>query len=333
MKDQEVILSTKDLCKWYPVKKSLFQEPKFIKAITGVTLQIRRGETLGIVGESGCGKTTLGRTLIRLLEPTSGQILFKGQDITSLPERALKPLRKDMQIIFQDPYSSLDPRMMVGQIIGEPFYLQKMYSRKERREKVKELMELCGLDRVYVNRYPHEFSGGQRQRIGIARALALNPQFMVCDEPVSALDVSIQSQIINLLMDLQEQRNLAYGFISHNLNVVHHIADRVLVMYLGRMMELAGKKDLYGEPAHPYTMALLKSIPKIDFSGQNAIKAQIRGDLPSPMDPPPGCVFHTRCRFVCGRCREELPQFREVAPGHFVACHRAEELAHSSAAS
>ncbi|MGN0373061.1 MAG: ABC transporter ATP-binding protein [Enterocloster sp.] len=326
MNKKDIIVSAKDLCKWFPVKNGNRREKKYVKAVNNITLDIYKGETLGIVGESGCGKTTLGRTLIRLNEPTSGRIIFDGKDITSLKENELRPLRKDMQIIFQDPYSSLDPRMTVGDIIAEPYVFQNMYSRRERMEKVKELMDLCGLDTVYVRRYPHEFSGGQRQRIGIARALALNPKFMVCDEPVSALDVSIQSQIINLLMQLQERMGLTYAFISHNLNVVHHISDRIAVMYLGHLVELADKQDLYHHPGHPYTVALLKSIPMIDFTGEHTISAQLSGDLPSPVDPPSGCVFHTRCRHTCDRCRQETPALRELEPNHFVACHRAEEL-------
>ena len=326
MKENEVIVSAKDLCKWFPLRGGASHEKKYVKAVNNITLDIHKGETLGIVGESGCGKTTLGRTLIRLNSPTSGQILFEGKDITSLDEKQLRPLRRDMQIIFQDPYSSLDPRMTVGDIIGEPFVFQKLYTKAERMERVKELMELCGLDTIYVRRYPHEFSGGQRQRIGIARALALNPKFMVCDEPVSALDVSIQSQIINLLMKLQEKMNLTYAFISHNLSVVHHMSNRIAVMYLGHLVELADKAELYKRPGHPYTVALLKSIPLIDFSGENKIKAQLSGDLPSPVDPPSGCVFHTRCGHCCDRCMEEAPELRDIGGGHMVACHRAEEL-------
>lgn len=326
MDEKDVIVSTNMLTKWFPMKKHLFEKQKFVHALTNVTLQIRRGETLGIVGESGCGKTTLGRSMIRLLDPTSGQMVFEGQDITKMSERDLKPLRKKMQIIFQDPYSSLNPRMMVSDIIGEPIALQHNCTRKERLDRVRELMDLCGLDPLYVSRYPHEFSGGQRQRIGIARALALNPEFLVCDEPVSALDVSIQSQILNLLMDLQEKRNLTYAFISHNLSVVHHVSTQIAVMYLGHVVELADKKELYAHPVHPYTIALLNSIPVIDFSVKRVFKAELSGDIPSPVDPPSGCVFHTRCRFADKCCSEQVPELKEVGSRHFVSCLRFDRI-------
>ena len=326
MKGGNTLLSVQNLKKWFPVRNSkIGGEKLYVKALNGVTLDVYQGETLGIVGESGCGKTTLGRNMIRLMAPTEGQVIFEGRDITRLEEKELRPLRKDMQIIFQDPYSSLDARMTVGDIIGEPYVFQKMYTKAERKEKVQELMELCGLDPVYVRRYPHEFSGGQRQRIGIARALALTPKFMLCDEPVSALDVSIQSQIINLLMDLQQRQGLTYAFISHNLNVVYHISNRIAVMYLGYVVELAERNEIYFHSAHPYTQALLRSIPNIDFDSK-PLEAQLSGDLPSPMDLPKGCPFCTRCKYVKPRCQEENPEMKEISPNHFVACHFAENL-------
>ncbi|MGN0772890.1 MAG: ABC transporter ATP-binding protein [Candidatus Ventricola sp.] len=322
----EPLLSVRHVKKWFTVR-SMGRSPSYVKAVNDVSLDIYPGETLGIVGESGCGKTTLGRAMIRLNEVTDGQIIFNGQDITHMPEKQLRPLRKDMQIIFQDPYSSLNPRMTVGDIVSEPFRFQKLYSADERIERVKELMVLCGLDPVYIRRYPHEFSGGQRQRIGIARALALNPKFILCDEPVSALDVSVQSQVINLLMDLQEKTGVAYAFISHNLNVVYHMSRRIAVMYLGNLVELADREEIYRHTAHPYTMALLDAIPKVSFDAVDTLQSSIQGDLPSPVDPPSGCVFHTRCPYACERCKQEVPQMREIAPGHFSACHFAERYA------
>ena len=322
----EPLLSVRHVKKWFAVR-AMGRPAGYVKAVNDVSLDIYPGETLGIVGESGCGKTTLGRAMIRLNEVTDGQIIFNGQDITHMSEKQLRPLRKDMQIIFQDPYSSLNPRMTVGDIVSEPFRFQKLYTPAERIERVKELMVLCGLDPVYIRRYPHEFSGGQRQRIGIARALALNPKFILCDEPVSALDVSVQSQVINLLMDLQEKTGVAYAFISHNLNVVYHMSRRIAVMYLGNLVELADREEIYRHTAHPYTMALLDAIPKVSFDAADTLHSSIQGDLPSPMDPPSGCVFHTRCPHACERCRQEVPQMREIAPGHFSACHFAEQYA------
>jgi len=326
MNDSLPLLSLNNVRKWFPVTSSKLSERKsYVRAVNDVSLEIKKGETLGIVGESGCGKTTLGRTMIRMYKPTGGQVVFDGKDITDYSDKQLRPLRKHMQIIFQDPYSSLDPRMTVSDIIAEPFVFQKLYTKAERKERVEELMALCGLDPIYARRYAHEFSGGQRQRIGIARALALTPRFILCDEPVSALDVSIQSQIINLLKSLQEKVSLTYAFISHNLNVVYHISDRIAVMYLGYVVELAPRKELYFNCLHPYTRALLKSIPNIDFDSE-PIKAQLKGDLPSPLDLPEGCAFCTRCPHVKERCRREVPSLREAAPNHQVACHYAEEL-------
>jgi len=323
--DSAPLLSLRNVRKWFPVASSKIGERKtYVHAVNDVSLDIKRGETLGIVGESGCGKTTLGRAMIRLQKLTGGRVIFDGEDITNYNEKQLRPLRKHMQVIFQDPYSSLDPRMTVSDIIAEPFVFQNMYTKTERAERVRELMSLCGLDPIYARRYAHEFSGGQRQRIGIARALALTPQFILCDEPVSALDVSIQSQILNLLISLQKKSGLTYAFISHNLSVVYHISDRIAVMYLGYVVELAPRKELYFHAVHPYTKALLKSIPKISFDSE-PIKAQLRGDLPNPVNLPGGCVFCTRCPNSKGRCQMELPLLREIAPGHQVACHYAEE--------
>lgn len=321
--DKEKIFEIHDLYKTFNVKSPGVMGGRYqVHALNGVSLDLFKGETLGIVGESGCGKSTLGKIMLRLLEPTSGEVLFKGKDIAFLSERQMRPLRKDIQIIFQDPYSSLDPRMTVGDIIAEPFVHQKLYTKAEREEKVLTLMEQCGLDPVYVRRYPHEFSGGQRQRIGIARALALNPECIVCDEPVSALDVSIQSQILNLLMDLQDEKDLTYIFIAHNLDVVYHISTRIAVMYLGFVVEVGGKNQVYRGSLHPYTKALLRSIPKIDFDGE-PMKAQLKGDLPSPVDLPEGCAFCSRCPEAREDCFHRRPDLRELEPGHFVACHYA----------
>lgn len=319
--EERAVLTLDKVRKWFPIKGRRISEPKSqVRAVNDVSLQIFEGETLGIVGESGCGKTTLGRLMIRLNRVSRGRILYEDTDITDIDEKKMKAYRKDLQIIFQDPYSSLDPRMTVGDIISEPFVFQNLYSKGERMDRVRELMKLCGLDPIYVRRYPHEFSGGQRQRIGIARALALTPKFMVCDEPVSALDVSIQSQIINLLMDLQEKTRMTYAFISHNLNVIYHISDRIAVMYLGHIVELAGKEELYFQPMHPYTKALLASIPNVDFES-GPIRAQLSGDLPSPIDLPRGCPFASRCPAVKEDCREEAPEMKERRSGHYVACH------------
>ncbi|CDZ75572.1 Oligopeptide transport ATP-binding protein AppF [Peptoniphilus sp. ING2-D1G] len=320
------LLKLENIKKWFSIKGRKFGEEKtYVKAVNDVSLTIHEGETLGIVGESGCGKTTLGRIMLKLSNPTEGKVIFEDKDITDLNEKQMRPLRKDMQIIFQDPYSSLDPRMTVGDIIAEPFEHQNMYTRSERMDRVKDLMQICGLDPIYVRRYPHEFSGGQRQRIGIARSLALTPKFMVCDEPTSALDVSIQSQIINLLMDLQERSNLTYAFISHNLNIIYHISDRIAVMYLGHVVELAKKDDLYFHSAHPYTKALLKSIPKVEFD-QEPLKAQLKGDIPSPINLPKGCPFVSRCPIAKKNCQEIKPELKEISDSHFVACHYTEEV-------
>ena len=320
----EVIMKVEELSKYFPLKKfDKNQERLYVKAVDNVSFSVHEGETLGIVGESGCGKSTLGRTMIRLQEPTSGHIYFRGEDITALKDRQMRKIRKEVQIMFQDPYASLDPRMTVGDIIAEPIDIQKMYpDKKQRLARILELMELCGLNKEYITRYPHEFSGGQRQRIGIARALSVNPKLIICDEPVSALDVSIQSQIINLLIELKKKLNLSLVFISHDLSVVNHIADRVVVMYLGRVMEIGDKKDIFENPQHPYTQALLSSIPVI---GENSFDTMqvLEGELPSPVNPPPCCPFHTRCPKAIPDCARMIQPYRNLGNGHLVSCWRA----------
>lgn len=323
----EALLSIEKLRMWFPIRTGVFQRHTGdVKAVDGLNFEVRRGETLGLVGESGCGKSTTGRAILQLYRPTGGNVFFKGQDLTTLKGRALRHMRRDMQMIFQDPYASLNPRMTVGTIIGEPLRVHGIESGKERQEKVQELLKVVGLNPFFINRYPHEFSGGQRQRIGIARALAVNPDFIVCDEPVSALDVSIQAQVINLLEDLQSQFGLTYLFIAHDLSVVRHISDRVAVMYLGRIVELADRVELYENPLHPYTKALLSAIPIPDpILEMERRRIILSGDVPSPVNPPPGCNFHTRCPIAIEQCKQEEPEWRELGTDHWVACHRAEE--------
>jgi len=320
MIDTEIFLDVRNLKKYYPVTAGLFsQHVGDVKAVDGVSFQIRAGEILGLVGESGCGKSTLGRTILRLEEPTSGEILYGGTDIARLDKKGLRALRRDLQIIFQDPEASLDPRMSVGDSIGEAFIIHNIGDEMERREKVATLMEQVGLEAEQADLYPHEFSGGQKQRIGIARALAINPRLIVADEPVSALDVSIQAQILNLMMDIQQKFKLTYIFIAHDLSVIKHMSHRIAVMYLGKIVELAEKKELFQNPLHPYTEALLSAVPSLQSKKQERIL--LRGDVPSPMAPPQGCHFHTRCHKAMPICSSTEPQLTELQPGHQVACH------------
>ena len=315
------ILEVKDLKKHFPVKKGLLRRTVGqVYAVDGISFTIGEGETLGLVGESGCGKSTAGRAILRLIEPTSGTVKMMGRDIAGLSKKELRPYRQQMQIVFQDPYSSLNPRMSAGDIVGEPLLVHGVGSRKERNEKVAALFERVGLRAAQMTNYPHQFSGGQRQRIGIARALALGPKLIVGDEPVSALDVSIQAQVINLLQDLQRERRLSYLFISHNLAVVEHISHRIAVMYLGRIVEYADTRSIFTRPQHPYTEALMSAVPVPDPSVRRKKKV-VQGDVPSPVNPPPGCHFHTRCPYAVARCKAEAPLLREIAPGHHVSCH------------
>ena len=315
------VLEVTDLKKHFPIKKGLLRRTAgYVYAVDGVTLSIRAGETLGLVGESGCGKSTVGRAILRLIEPTAGSIKLNGVDITHLDKAALRPFRRQMQIIFQDPFSSLDPRMSAGSIVGEPLRVHDIGSRKERRARVADIFRRVGLRPEQMDNFPHQFSGGQRQRIGIARALALEPSLIIGDEPVSALDVSIQAQILNLVMDLQDEFGLTYLFISHNLAVVEHISHHIAVMYLGRVVEYTDKRTLFTAPLHPYTESLLAAVPVPDPAIKRK-KRVLQGDVPSPVKPPPGCHFHTRCPYVFDRCRVESPALREVKPGQLVACH------------
>ena len=315
------LVEVKDLVKHFPIRGGIFlKEVASVKAVDHVSLTIREGETLGLVGESGCGKTTLGRLILRLEEPSSGKVLFQGKNILSFDKEKLRSLRKDMQVIFQDPFSSLNPRKTVSHIIGEPLLVHGLRRRWEREERVLELLRVVGLRREHMRRYPHQFSGGQRQRIGVARALALHPKLIICDEAVSALDVSIQAQVINLLKDLQEEFGLTYLFISHDLAVVEHVSDRLAVMYLGKIVELAASSTIYRSPLHPYTQALLSASPIPDpTSRRNRII--LRGDVPSPIDPPSGCHFHTRCIYAEEICSQQKPQLKEVGKNHLTACH------------
>jgi peptide/nickel transport system ATP-binding protein/oligopeptide transport system ATP-binding protein len=318
------LIEIRNLVKYYPVRKGLLQRvSEWVKAVDDVSFHIQQGETFGLVGESGCGKTTIGMTMVRLLEATAGNILFEGRDILNAHGEALKNLRREMQIIFQDPYSSLQPRMVIGDSVAEGLRIHKIGTAQERHEQTLEILRKVGLETYHARRYPHEFSGGQRQRIGIARALALRPKFIVADEPVSALDVSIQAQMLNLLKDLQEEFQLTYLFIAHNLSVVGHISDRIAVMYLGKIVELTTSEELFAEPLHPYTQALISAIP-IPNPRKKGTRIILEGDVPSPLNPPSGCRFHTRCPVAIDRCRTEEPPFVEVREGHWAACWLAE---------
>jgi len=317
----ELLLDVKDLVKDFPLKKTrLFQEQRYIYAVDGISFSLKKGESFGLVGESGCGKTTTGRTILRLTEPTSGVINFDGKDVARLKEQELKEFRRNAQMIFQDPLASLNPRMTVGDIVGEPLLVHRMGSTNDRNERVAEVLGKVGIEPAYMKRFPHEFSGGQRQRIGIARVLTLNPQLIIADEPVSALDVSIQAQIINLLVKLQDEFHLSYLFISHDLAVVEHISDRVAIMYLGKIVEIAPSKNIYNEPQHPYTKALLSAIP-IPNPKSNEQRTILKGDIPNPANPPAGCAFRTRCPQVEKICGEQIPAMIKIGHDHFAACH------------
>jgi oligopeptide/dipeptide ABC transporter ATP-binding protein len=319
----DVLLRVENLVKYFPVAStSLFSRQRdYVHAVENVSLEVRRGQTLGLVGETGCGKSTLARCIMRLYDITSGKITFDGHDISTLSRRRMRPFRRDMQMIFQDPYGSLNPRRRVGSIIGDPFAIHGIADGADRKKKVQEVMELVGLNPEHYNRFPAEFSGGQRQRIGVARALAFRPKLVICDEPVSALDVSIQAQIINLLMDLQDEYPLSYLFVAHDLAVVEHISHRVAVMYLGRIVEITDKTSLFEMPLHPYSEALLSAVPVPKARAKRRERMILSGDVPSPINPPPGCHFHTRCPYAMARCRHEAPALREVTPAHWAACH------------
>ncbi|CAH0117920.1 MULTISPECIES: ABC transporter ATP-binding protein [unclassified Paenibacillus] len=317
----EALIQVQQLKKYFPIRGGVFQRTiGNVKAVDGVSFQIKRGESFGLVGESGCGKSTIGRTILRLTEKTEGVISFKGQDIHQLSNKDMRSMRPKLQMIFQDPFGSLNPRIKVGEAIGEALIDHGLAKRKDVRDRVVETMELCGLASYHYERYPHEFSGGQRQRIGIARALIMNPEFVVADEPVSALDVSIQAQIINLLSDLQREKQLTYLFISHDLSVVEHLCNRVGVMYLGSIVETASRSQLFGNPLHPYTKALMSAIPIPDPTLKRE-RIVLEGDIPSPANPPSGCKFHTRCPIATEWCKRQIPEYRDVGEGHFVACH------------
>ena len=328
---ENVLLEVKDLKKYFPIRKGFFKSlAGYVKAVDGVNFFIREGETMGLVGESGCGKTTTGRVVLRAYEPTAGEVWFKDKNlgrvnVPDLDKQELKGLRQNMQMIFQDPYSSLNPRMTLLQIVGEPLLVNGVSKGAELKDRVAELLRVVGLRPEYMIRYPHAFSGGQRQRIGIARALALNPQLIVCDEPVSALDVSVQAQVLNLLQDLQQEYDLTYLFVAHDLSVVEHISYRVSVMYVGKLVEMAATEELFGNPLHPYTEALMSAVPKPDPRYQ-AERIILEGDVADPANPPSGCYFHPRCRYATEQCAREEPQLRELQPDHYVSCHRAEEL-------
>ncbi len=329
MTSNNILLRVDNLVKYFPITRGIIfqKEVAAVHAVDDVSFNIHKGETLGLVGESGCGKSTTGRTILQLYRPTSGSVEFDGVDLVALKGEDLRHMRRKMQMIFQDPYASLNPRMTVGEIIGEPLVIHKVASQKEIEERVENLLELVGLNPAFENRYPHEFSGGQRQRIGVARALSLQPSFIICDEPISALDVSIQAQVVNLLEDLQNQFDLTYLFVAHDLSMVRHISDRVAVMYLGVIVELASRDEVYHKPLHPYTQALLSAVPIPDpVADAKRQRVILQGDVPSPVNPPSGCRFRTRCPIAESVCAESRPEFRELKPDHFVACHFAERF-------
>lgn len=320
MNNKEVLISVKNVKQWFPVKKWFFEKKAYVKAVDDVTFDIYKGETLGVCGESGCGKSTLLRTVLQLIPQTSGSVTYNDKELSKLSKKELNRIRKNIQIVFQDPYSALDNKMRVGDIIEEPMIINKVYKTKaERKNKVKELMKQVGLDESYVDRYPHEFSGGQRQRIVIARALATLPEILFCDEAVSALDVSVRAQILNLLEELQDELKLTYMFVSHDLSVIEHICDRVIIMYLGKIVEIGTKDDIFNHPKHPYTKALISSIPLVGMKN-NKTRIMLKGDIPSPVNPPSGCRFHTRCPFASERCTKEVPELIDLGGEHKAAC-------------
>ncbi|MCI7814517.1 MAG: dipeptide ABC transporter ATP-binding protein [Lachnospiraceae bacterium] len=316
------LLQVEDLKMYFPIKSGFFSKPKVLKAVDNVNFSIQKGETMGLVGESGCGKTTVGRTILRLYNPTGGKIVYGGEDLTHLSDKEMFPYRKKMQMIFQDPYTSLDPRMTVGSIIEAPLKVHNLYQGKDREDRVRELIQMVGLKPDHINRYPHEFSGGQRQRIGIARALAVEPEFIVCDEPISALDVSIQAQVINILEEFQEKFHFSYLFISHDLSMVRHISNKVGVMYLGHLIEYASVEEMYQNMQHPYTKSLLSAVPIADpKKAAESQRVVLQGDVPSPINPPSGCPFRTRCPYAKKVCEEQVPQLKKLNEDHMVACH------------
>jgi oligopeptide transport system ATP-binding protein len=323
MAENKSLVSVQHLVKYFLLPKSLFSlEQKVVKAVDDVSFEVYQGETLGLVGETGCGKTTTARTILQLYRPTSGKILFDGVELVGLPENDLRKMRRRMQMIFQDPYASLNPRMTVGAIISAPLDVHTDMNKAEKQNRVQELLKIVGLNPDFVNRYPHEFSGGQRQRIGIARALALNPDLVICDEPISSLDVSIQAQVVNLLEELQDRLGLTYIFVAHDLSMVRHISDRIVVMYLGKVVELADRNEIYLRPLHPYTKALMSAVPIPNpDKARNRKRIILAGDIPSPMSPPVGCNFNTRCPIAAEKCFKDEPEYREISPDHFVACH------------